>query len=415
MALNPRFAGQKFTTATHAAPTLHTLELFLDYVCPFSAKMFSTVYTHVLPLLRSSPRYADKVQLIFRQQIQPWHPSSTLAHEAGVAVLRLDPAAFWRFSAALFAAQKDFFDANVVDEGRNQTYRRLAKVAAGVGLEEERVYGLLAVADTPGEDGGLNSGNKVTDDIKLLVKAGRKGGADAVTRAWWRTGSRAASARTTGSSGWRRILYDYRRDLRDSDGRSEEQARAPRIGTTTATQLAIHLQDGDDGTETGDQGSTTDESSLGSGVDRDGGGGWGGGGADGAVGGGRPAAGGGTGPCNAGGGGGPGGGGGGRPRGLGGPGARLGPGGGGRGPDGGGIRSPGVGGRGPGASGGGPLGAGVGGPGAGLRGPRAGGRGPVGAGLGGPGGGVAVPWGLGDGEGGHGGGGEDGGVEEHVD
>jgi hypothetical protein len=94
MALAPKFAGQKFPAAN--APTLHTLELYLDYVCPFSAKMFHTVYGSVFPLIRQ--KYASKVQILFRQQVQPWHPSSTLVHEAGVAVLKLQPAKFWEFS-----------------------------------------------------------------------------------------------------------------------------------------------------------------------------------------------------------------------------------------------------------------------------------------------------------------------------
>lgn len=95
MALAPKFAGQKFT-ALGNAQTLHTLELYLDYVCPFSQKMFNTVYTSVLPLIRQ--KYASKVQILFRQQIQPWHPSSTLVHEAGVAVLKIEPGKFWDFS-----------------------------------------------------------------------------------------------------------------------------------------------------------------------------------------------------------------------------------------------------------------------------------------------------------------------------
>ncbi|KAG0651777.1 hypothetical protein D0Z07_2023 [Hyphodiscus hymeniophilus] len=52
MALAPRFAGQKFSVAS--APTLNTIELYLDYVCPYSAKMFKTVYTSVLPLIREN-------------------------------------------------------------------------------------------------------------------------------------------------------------------------------------------------------------------------------------------------------------------------------------------------------------------------------------------------------------------------
>jgi hypothetical protein len=94
MALAPKFGGQKFSAAS--APTLHTLELYLDYVCPYSAKMFHAVYTFVFPLIRQ--KYSSKVQIIFRQQIQPWHPSSTLVHEAAIAVLKLGPTKFWDFS-----------------------------------------------------------------------------------------------------------------------------------------------------------------------------------------------------------------------------------------------------------------------------------------------------------------------------
>lgn len=78
--------------------------------------------------------------MIFRQQIQPWHPSSTLVHEAGYAVLKLKPDAFYPFSAALFAEQTAFFDVNVVNETRNNTYKRLAKIAASVGVDGDKVY-----------------------------------------------------------------------------------------------------------------------------------------------------------------------------------------------------------------------------------------------------------------------------------
>lgn len=189
MALAPRFAGQKFTTLRPKA--VHTLELCklaspksaqqltgfadLDYVCPFSAKMFNTVYNHVLPTIEK--QYSDKVEIIFRQQIQPWHPSSTLVHEAGVAILRLAPNKFYDFSSALFNAQKDYFDVSVVNEARNATYRRLAKLAAqSTGVKEDEVYGLLEISDKPEEDGSLNSGNKVTDDVKVLVKTSRMQG-----------------------------------------------------------------------------------------------------------------------------------------------------------------------------------------------------------------------------------------------
>ncbi|KAI4193820.1 MAG: hypothetical protein LQ346_003830 [Caloplaca aetnensis] len=132
--------------------------------------MFTTLHTSILPTL--SQKYPRKVQFIFRQQIQPWHPSSTLCHEAGAAVLRLAPEKFWDFSKALFDRQKEFFDVNVVKETRNETYNRLAKLAGEVGVEEGKVYGLLEISDKPGEGGGLNIGNGVTDDVKVMVKVG---------------------------------------------------------------------------------------------------------------------------------------------------------------------------------------------------------------------------------------------------
>ncbi|KAI9785843.1 MAG: hypothetical protein M1816_008235 [Peltula sp. TS41687] len=133
--------------------------------------MFNTIYHDVFPSLQ--PPLSEKVDLIFRQQIQPWHPSSTLVHEAGLAVLKVAPDKFWLFSAALFDKQTDYFDVNVVNETRNSTYQRLAKLAAGVGVDEGKLMHMLTVADKPAQDGSLNIGNEVTNDLKVLVKVNR--------------------------------------------------------------------------------------------------------------------------------------------------------------------------------------------------------------------------------------------------
>ncbi|EME44109.1 hypothetical protein DOTSEDRAFT_71792 [Dothistroma septosporum NZE10] len=170
MALAPKYAGQKWV-ASARPETLHTLELFLDYVCPFSKKMFDRIYDDVLPVARS--KYPNKVQFILRQQIQPWHPSSTLVHEAGVAVLQTKPEKFWEFSKALFDKQTEYFDENVVNETRNKTYERLANLAGTVGVDSKTIYSKLEISTKPGKDGSLNVGNGVTDDLKPLVKHNR--------------------------------------------------------------------------------------------------------------------------------------------------------------------------------------------------------------------------------------------------
>lgn len=183
MALPPKFAGHKltFVPADSKPPAAsadlpfqpHTLEVYLDYVCPFSAKLFHTLFEDLTPTIRQNPQWAQGLQIVFRHQIQPWHPSSTLTHEAALAVLRVAPAKFFDYSAALFRAQKDFFDVNVVNEPRNATYARLAKLAGTVGVDEAAVLELLRIPEQPGADGSLNSGNGVTVDVKLVVKMAR--------------------------------------------------------------------------------------------------------------------------------------------------------------------------------------------------------------------------------------------------
>lgn len=57
-----------------------------------------------------------------------------------------------------------------MNETRNKTYERLAKVAAKVDVDEKKVFDLLKVPDQPGKDGSLNLGNGVTNDVKFMVK-----------------------------------------------------------------------------------------------------------------------------------------------------------------------------------------------------------------------------------------------------
>ncbi|KAG6000463.1 hypothetical protein E4U21_005417 [Claviceps maximensis] len=177
MAVPPKFAGHKLNFAPGPSSSdphsTHTFELYADYCCPFSAKLFRTLTAEVIPEIHKRRSWASNLTIIFRQSVQPWHPSSTLMHEAALAVLRLAPEKFWTFSTLLFQEQTGYFDANVVNETRNETYRRLAKLAGTIGVDESQVYGLLEISDKPAEDGSLNAGNQVTGDLKLITKMNR--------------------------------------------------------------------------------------------------------------------------------------------------------------------------------------------------------------------------------------------------
>lgn len=157
----PTIAAQR-SDPVLAALNLHRTELF------------NTFITSVAPKIRADPKLASKLQVIFRQQVQPWHPSSTLVHEAALAVNRLAPSKFWTFSEALFNDQKSYFDVNVVNEPRNATYKRLAKLAAdSTGVSEDEVYKLLAIPEKAADDGSLNIGNQITNDLKITIRIAR--------------------------------------------------------------------------------------------------------------------------------------------------------------------------------------------------------------------------------------------------
>ena len=173
MTLPPKFAGHRLTLVDVLPLAPHTIEVYLDYTCPYAARTFATLIAEVLPVVRADPALAGAIQVIFRQQVQPWHPASTLTHEAALAVLRTAPDLFWSFSAALFAAQREFFDASAAVETRNQTYARLARIADGVGANGDALLDLLRVPEVPSVDAGYNAGNAVTGDLKEVIKMAR--------------------------------------------------------------------------------------------------------------------------------------------------------------------------------------------------------------------------------------------------
>jgi len=154
----------------------YTIELFFDYMCPYSAKLFKTLYHDVFIHIRCRPMYSKKVRFVLRPQVQPWHPTSILVHEAAMAVCLLtqDVDTFWKFAKALFEARPQFDDVACVKEGRNQTYRRLAKLAHdAVGVSADAVFDLLKIPEEVPATGGL-LGNKVTGDVKRTIRFNRK-------------------------------------------------------------------------------------------------------------------------------------------------------------------------------------------------------------------------------------------------
>ncbi|KIP04887.1 hypothetical protein PHLGIDRAFT_75164 [Phlebiopsis gigantea 11061_1 CR5-6] len=149
-----------------------TLDIFLDYVCPFSAKLALAIDGVLRPLFGPGGQYDGRVKVVFRNQVQPWHAASTFVHEAGLAVARISPDKFWDFSLALFKSQGDYFDIPTSTQTPTQIRENLAKLAASVIGEDKKAAFLdvLSLKSSP------NGGVAVTDDLKYTIKFSRQNG-----------------------------------------------------------------------------------------------------------------------------------------------------------------------------------------------------------------------------------------------
>lgn len=188
MALPPRYARHLVSYPSNTPPSVpyahsqpHTLEFHLDYTCPYSAKFFR----QLLPALAFLPSIPNPygLKLIFRQQVQPWHPQSTLLHEAALVAERLGKSTdkdgwegnpFWVFSKAAFEKLPEYTDHLTAVELRDDTYARLAKLLKEtVGIEEEAALKELRLNEVTAENRAGNVGNALGADLKWHVKQAR--------------------------------------------------------------------------------------------------------------------------------------------------------------------------------------------------------------------------------------------------
>lgn len=181
----------------------HSLEMYLDYLCPFSNKQLHGVYEHLLPLVfgKDAP-YAGKVRIIFRPYPQPWHASSGLLAESALAIARLaepagkniisetnsliDPSlnAFWVYSLQVMKRQEEYFDGPARLKNPDQIrsdFVNLAISTLGEEPKKEKGKPLLrphergmplgqAVKNLVRVEPEGNGGSGVTADLKYCIK-----------------------------------------------------------------------------------------------------------------------------------------------------------------------------------------------------------------------------------------------------
>ncbi|KAF8897880.1 hypothetical protein BD779DRAFT_406751 [Infundibulicybe gibba] len=201
---------------SHNAP--HTLDVFLDYVCPFSAKIALVMDQVLAPLFNAGGKYAGKVRLIVRPQVQPWHsaspsrtkprlpsrayPRSTFGHSASLYVSFLPTSPLTPSPPQLFKHQEAFFDIPTSTQTPLQIRKSLA-VLAGQVLPPACVSEFGALLELRGSP---NGGVAVTDDLKYTVKYSRQNGIHVSPTVMWDGLVASAVSSSWGEVEWSKFL-----------------------------------------------------------------------------------------------------------------------------------------------------------------------------------------------------------------
>ena len=112
---------------TNPETPLNTLELYLDYACPFCLKIFQR-WTDG-GFFTDDFLTTHKLQIRFNHVPQPWHLRSIPIHNVGLAVARYKPEAFWDYSLQLFKDAKETWDDNFNNATPNEFNNVLAEHA----------------------------------------------------------------------------------------------------------------------------------------------------------------------------------------------------------------------------------------------------------------------------------------------
>eukprot|EP00948_MAST-09A_sp_MAST-9A-sp1_P001135 g1135.t1 len=115
------------------------------------------------------------MRLIFHQAPQPWHPQSTMLHEAVIAAKAIGGDDFANHAQTKLFEKQSFTDKITWNMTRQQIYEKLAEIICANGNEGKQgaFMDYLKLDET---DGKTNSGNAATRVLKFCVKHHRKRG-----------------------------------------------------------------------------------------------------------------------------------------------------------------------------------------------------------------------------------------------
>ncbi|KAI5970049.1 hypothetical protein CANMA_000873 [Candida margitis] len=173
-ALTHYYLGLNTLSTAKKAP--HIVNLYFDYTCPFSAKLFLKLFKTVIPNLQK--KHPDGFQFVIVNVLQPWHPNSILLGEFALAYAKLlretprgdEHESFWNFNRVVFENQKQFYDNSNIKLTRNQIYEQIYDVISkelDLHVDKKRLLDELVI-----KEGGepTNEGNGATADVKYFTR-----------------------------------------------------------------------------------------------------------------------------------------------------------------------------------------------------------------------------------------------------
>jgi len=181
------------------------IECFLDLVCPYSAKMYRTLYDDVVPGLNISNNTTSvddrtSITIKIHHVIQLWHPQSTMVHEAALAVKRVLPGLYLGYIRNVykkFSNKNKFTDDDTWNKTRLEIYDDLLGCLPTWFEDEQKLQEVKALL-YPLSLSDSNGGNGMTQDIKWVCKFHRTRGVH-MTPTVFANGIEATNV----SSGWK--------------------------------------------------------------------------------------------------------------------------------------------------------------------------------------------------------------------
>lgn len=179
--ISPKYALTHywFSAQTFSKAAPHVVNLYLDYNCPFSSKIY-TKLLKVIPSLHE--KYPGQFQFVFVNVVQPWHPNSVLLHEYSLVLAQLlreklpetSNELFWKFSDVIFSHKEEFYDSATVNLGRNEIYKKINDTVylevKELPVDKSEVLKRLEIKQSSSSEDARNSGNGATNDVKYFTK-----------------------------------------------------------------------------------------------------------------------------------------------------------------------------------------------------------------------------------------------------